>query len=68
MMQIFINLITVLLALFYFAFAQWKENRKQFQEKIFEMKINAYKDIIEQLGMVHEGMFNFLQEYQEFHG
>ncbi|MEZ0485403.1 hypothetical protein [Fibrella aquatica] len=42
----------------------WRENKKQFQEKIFEQKLGAYKEIIEELGMYYEDVFSFLNYFQ----
>ena len=46
----------------------WRENRKSFQEKIFDYKYLAYKEIIEQIGMYHQDIFGLLEEFQEFEG
>lgn len=43
-----------------------RENRKLFQEKIFEYKINAYKEILEELGMYYEDTFSFLDYFQDY--
>lgn len=50
------------------ALVYWRENRKSFQEKIFEYKYTAYKEIIEQIGMYYQDVFSLLAEYQEFEG
>lgn len=46
----------------------WRENRKAFQEKMFEYKYVAYKEIIEQIGMFHQNVYDFLESYQSFEG
>lgn len=46
----------------------WRENRKAFQERIFEYKYLAYKEIIENIGMFHQKTFEFLDSFQHFEG
>ena len=46
----------------------WRENRKAFQERIFEYKYLAYKEIIENIGMFHQKTFEFLDLYQNHEG
>ena len=50
------------------ALVYWRENRKSFQEKIFEYKYNAYKEIVEQIGIYYEDIYGLLEEYQDFEG
>ncbi|MCE7040083.1 hypothetical protein [Dyadobacter sp. CY312] len=46
----------------------WRENRKQFQEKIFEYKFQAYREIGEEVGMYCQDVFNFLDSFQFYEG
>ncbi len=61
-------MLPILIAFFGVFVVYWRENKKQFQEKIFELKINAYKEIIELYGTLYEDFFNFLDTFQEFTG
>lgn len=47
-------------------FVYWRENKKQFQEKIFEFKLNAYKEILEETGLFYDDVFTFLELFQEY--
>jgi len=47
-------------------FVYWRENRKLFQEKIFEFKLNAYKEILEEVGLFYEDIFSFLERLQDY--
>ncbi|NID13749.1 hypothetical protein [Fibrivirga algicola] len=44
----------------------WRENKKLFQEKIFEQKLGAYKEVLEELGMYYEDVFSFLNFFQYY--
>lgn len=64
------DIITSVLAIFSFVLGgiivYYRENRKLFQEKIFENKINAYKEILEEIGIYYEDVFRFLEYFQEY--
>lgn len=66
------DLITILVSVFTFCIGgilvYWRENRKLFQEKIFEYKFNAYKEIVEEIGMYYQDVFSFLEFFQNYEG
>jgi hypothetical protein len=47
-------------------FVYWRENKKLFQEKIFEFKLNAYKEILEETGLFYDEIFAFLELLQDY--
>lgn len=49
-------------------FVYWRENRKLFQEKLFEYKYLAYKEISEDVGMFLQDVYRFLEYFQEYEG
>lgn len=46
----------------------WRDNRKSLQEKIFEYKFEAYREIIEAIGIYYQEVFGFLDDFQNFEG
>jgi hypothetical protein len=64
----YIPLITLIVTFFTFAIIYWRENRKQFQDKIFEYKYLSYKEIITELGIHYETLFSLQQNLQDFEG
>lgn len=46
----------------------WRENKKSFQEKIFDYKYIAYKEILQEIGMYYEEVYSLLNTYQFFEG
>ena len=66
------DIITIVLSLATFflvgILVYWRENRKSFQEKIFEYKYAAYKEIVEQIGIYHQEVFALLETFQDFEG
>ncbi|MCH7410192.1 hypothetical protein MM239_12360 [Belliella sp. DSM 111904] len=46
----------------------WRENKKTFQEKIFEYKFEAYREILEAIGTYYQDVYNFLERFQNFDG
>jgi len=44
----------------------WRENKKSFQEKIFDYKYIAYKEILQEIGTFYEEVYSLLDIYQFF--
>lgn len=66
--DIVIIVISVLAFLLGGVLVYWRENKKSFQEKVFEYKYLAYKDILEQIGVYYQEVYAFLDEFQHFDG
>jgi hypothetical protein len=66
------DLVTILISVLTFFFigllVYWRENKKSFQEKIFEYKYAAYREILEQIGIFYQDSFTLLDEFQNFEG
>lgn len=45
-----------------------RQNKKQFQETFFDIKITAYREVIMSLGKFYSDVYSFLDEYQFFEG
>ena len=63
-----ISICALAISFFTFWLTFIRENRKKFQENLYDLKLNAYKSIIKEIWNYHEDVFILMQDMQDFEG